>query len=63
MHVRFVSLAQFKFTHTKRAKSSAHYFAIGLFGKLTAKDVWFPEPSTRDPILRVSYFHINYLTN
>lgn len=43
---------QFKFTHTKRAKSSAHYFAIGLFGKLTAKDVWFPEPSTRDPILR-----------
>ncbi|CAG9767062.1 unnamed protein product [Ceutorhynchus assimilis] len=41
-----------KFTHSQRTKKSAYYFAAGLFGKQTAKDVWFPEPNKKDPILR-----------
>ncbi|CAH0564059.1 unnamed protein product [Brassicogethes aeneus] len=43
---------KFKYTHTQRTKKSAQYFATGLFGKKTAKDVWFPLPLKRDPILR-----------
>ncbi|XP_050297794.1 multiple inositol polyphosphate phosphatase 1 [Anthonomus grandis grandis] len=43
---------KFKYTYSQRTKKSAYYFAAGLFGKKTAKDVWFPEPSKRDPILR-----------
>lgn len=43
---------KFKYTFSQRTKKSAYYFAAGLFGKNTAKDVWFPEPSKRDPILR-----------
>ncbi|KAL1497696.1 hypothetical protein ABEB36_008614 [Hypothenemus hampei] len=41
-----------KYTFSQRTKKSAYYFAAGLFGKKTAKDVWFPEPSKKDPILR-----------
>lgn len=43
---------QFKFTHTQRTKASAKYFAVGLFGRATARDVWFPEPNKQDLILR-----------
>lgn len=41
-----------KYTFSQRTKKSAYYFAAGLFGKFVAKDVWFPTPSKRDPILR-----------
>ncbi|KAJ8939141.1 hypothetical protein NQ318_010896 [Aromia moschata] len=43
---------KFKYTYTQRTQKSAFYFAAGLFGKKTAKSVWFPEPSKKDPILR-----------
>ncbi|XP_076275290.1 multiple inositol polyphosphate phosphatase 2 [Rhynchophorus ferrugineus] len=43
---------KFKYTHSQRTKKSAFYFAAGLFGKHTAKDVSFPEPLKNDPILR-----------
>ncbi|XP_044758615.1 multiple inositol polyphosphate phosphatase 1-like isoform X2 [Coccinella septempunctata] len=43
---------KFKFTDSQRTKKSAYYFAVGLFGKNTAKSVWYPEPSKKDPILR-----------
>ncbi|XP_060522327.1 multiple inositol polyphosphate phosphatase 1 isoform X2 [Cylas formicarius] len=43
---------QFKYTYSQRTKESAYNFVSGLFGRATAKDVWFPEPSEKDPILR-----------
>ncbi|XP_057666688.1 multiple inositol polyphosphate phosphatase 1 isoform X1 [Diorhabda carinulata] len=43
---------KFKYTYSQRTQKSAYYFAAGLFGKATAKDVWFPEPLKKDPILR-----------
>ncbi|ENN71133.1 multiple inositol polyphosphate phosphatase 1 [Dendroctonus ponderosae] len=43
---------KFKYTFSQRTKKSAFYFAAGLFGKKTAKDVWFPDPIKADPILR-----------
>ncbi|KAK9888116.1 hypothetical protein WA026_000389 [Henosepilachna vigintioctopunctata] len=48
------SNTSFKFKHTdsQRTKKSAYYFAVGLFGKNTAKSVWYPEPLKKDPILR-----------
>ncbi|XP_066137495.1 multiple inositol polyphosphate phosphatase 1 isoform X2 [Euwallacea fornicatus] len=41
-----------KYTFSQRTKNSAFYFAAGLFGRDIARDVWFPEPSKKDPILR-----------
>ncbi|VEN59243.1 unnamed protein product [Callosobruchus maculatus] len=43
---------KFKYTYSQRTQKSAYYFARGLFGKLTAKSVYYPEPSKQDPILR-----------
>uniref|UniRef100_A0A6P7FWI8 Multiple inositol polyphosphate phosphatase 1 n=1 Tax=Diabrotica virgifera virgifera TaxID=50390 RepID=A0A6P7FWI8_DIAVI len=43
---------KFKYTHSQRTLRSAYFFAAGLFGKATAKDVWFPAPLRKDPILR-----------
>lgn len=43
---------EFKYTATQRTKKSAQYFVAGLFGRNTVKDVYFPEPLKRDPILR-----------
>lgn len=43
---------KFRYTYSQRTKKSALYFAAGLFGKHTAKEVWFPEPLKKDPILR-----------
>lgn len=43
---------KFKYTHSQRTQKSAYYFTAGLFGKATAKDVWFPDPLKKDPILR-----------
>lgn len=45
---------QFKYTDSQRTKKSAYYFTIELYGKDTAKYVSYPQPSKRDPILRVS---------
>ena len=42
----------FKYTATQRTKASAKYFAAGLFGRQTVKDVWFPKPAKHDPTLR-----------
>lgn len=42
----------FKFTFSQRTKKSAIAFAKGLFGKRALKDIYFPEPVKRDPILR-----------
>lgn len=49
----YLFIFQFKFTATQRTEESAKYFAIGLFGVENASGVWFPRPSTKDPILRV----------
>uniref|UniRef100_A0A7G3AGA7 Putative conserved secreted protein n=1 Tax=Lutzomyia longipalpis TaxID=7200 RepID=A0A7G3AGA7_LUTLO len=43
---------KFKYTHTQRAKKSAEGFATGLFGRDNIRQVWYPEPESRDPILR-----------
>ncbi|XP_015598443.1 multiple inositol polyphosphate phosphatase 1 [Cephus cinctus] len=43
---------KFKYTATQRTEESAKHFALGLFGLQGSKDVWFPEPEYRDPILR-----------
>ncbi|KRT86210.1 Phosphatase [Oryctes borbonicus] len=43
---------KFKFTKTQRTKRSAQSFAIGLFDRKTAMDVYFPEALKHDPILR-----------
>nr|XP_023025072.1 multiple inositol polyphosphate phosphatase 1 [Leptinotarsa decemlineata] len=43
---------KFKYTYSQRTQKSAYYFTTGLFGRATAKDVWYPEPSRKDPILR-----------
>lgn len=51
-HIYSNTSYNFKFTSTQRTKASAYYFAKGLFGKPTAKDVHFPEPLKQDPILR-----------
>lgn len=42
----------FKYSYSQRTRKSAHYFARGLFGRDTAKFVWYPEPLKKDPILR-----------
>lgn len=41
-----------KYTASQRTKASAKYFAAGLFGRQSVRDVWYPKPSKRDPILR-----------
>lgn len=43
---------KFKYTQSQRTEKSASYFAAGLFGKETARSVWFPHALQRDPILR-----------
>nr|CAI5859808.1 unnamed protein product [Callosobruchus analis] len=43
---------RFKYTYSQRTQKSAYYFTRGLFGKVTAKSVHYPEPSKQDPILR-----------
>ncbi|CAH1180036.1 unnamed protein product [Phaedon cochleariae] len=43
---------KFKYTYSQRTHKSALYFTSGLFGRAAAKDIWFPEPSRKDPILR-----------
>lgn len=47
---------QFQYTATQRTGESARYFTIGLFGRPQSNKVWFPEPLTKDPILRVIHF-------
>jgi hypothetical protein len=47
------SSIKLKFTATQRTKKSAQAFAAGLFGRNVVKDIRFPEPLTKDPILRV----------
>ncbi|KAF5293597.1 hypothetical protein FQA39_LY03082 [Lamprigera yunnana] len=42
----------FRSTSTQRTKLSARYFATGLFGRQTVKDVWFPKSVKHDPTLR-----------
>jgi multiple inositol-polyphosphate phosphatase/2,3-bisphosphoglycerate 3-phosphatase len=46
------SSIKLKFTATQRTKKSAQAFAAGLFGRNVVKDIRFPEPLTKDPILR-----------
>ncbi|XP_015838212.1 multiple inositol polyphosphate phosphatase 1 [Tribolium castaneum] len=46
------SAFKFKFTATQRTKKSAQAFAAGLFGRNVVKDISFPEPLKKDPILR-----------
>lgn len=45
---------QFRYTATQRTGKSAQYFATGLFGRYTARHVWYPEALHKDPVLRVS---------
>lgn len=40
----------FKFTRTERAENSARNFSLGLFARV--EDIDFPEPLSRDPVLR-----------
>ncbi|KAF2903049.1 hypothetical protein ILUMI_03146 [Ignelater luminosus] len=42
----------FKYTKSQRTKASAKYFAAGLFGRQSVRDVWYPTPSKKDPVLR-----------
>ncbi|XP_019875531.1 multiple inositol polyphosphate phosphatase 1 [Aethina tumida] len=51
-HIYSNTSYKFKYTHTQRTRKSAKYFTTGLFGKQTAKHVWYPAPSKKDPILR-----------
>lgn len=44
---------QFKFTDSQRTRKSFEAFATGLFGRNNIHNVWHPQPSKRDPILRV----------
>lgn len=43
---------KFKFTDKQRTFESFKHFAIGLFGKKASKEVWYPKPEKKDPILR-----------
>lgn len=45
---------QFRYTATQRTEKSAIHFSFGLFGEKDSQNVWYPEPSPKDPILRVS---------
>lgn len=42
----------FRYTDTSRTKASALHFSTGLFGKKMARQIWFPTPLKKDPILR-----------
>ncbi|KAK9720668.1 Histidine phosphatase superfamily (branch 2) [Popillia japonica] len=54
---------KFKFTNTQRTKKSAENFAVGLFGKKTAKDVYFPEPIKHDAVLRFYKMCSKWISN
>ncbi|KAJ3646979.1 hypothetical protein Zmor_024534 [Zophobas morio] len=46
------TLYKFKYTHSQRTKKSAEAFAAGLFGRGAVRDIEFPEPVKKDPVLR-----------
>lgn len=44
----------FKYTATQRTLKSAQSFATGLFGRHRIREIIYPEPLSKDPVLRVS---------
>ncbi|XP_061402199.1 multiple inositol polyphosphate phosphatase 1-like [Musca vetustissima] len=44
----------FKYTATQRTYKSAQSFATGLFGRHRIHEIIYPEPLSKDPVLRVS---------
>ncbi|XP_072743794.1 multiple inositol polyphosphate phosphatase 1 isoform X2 [Anoplolepis gracilipes] len=43
---------KFRYTSTQRTEESAKHFAVGLFGWHNSKNIWFPAPIYRDPVIR-----------